>query len=173
VLRRRHDRELWVLDTHRRPGHPCLCRSLPAVWWAESERLILGFGAHLDPTRGHSAGPRRRSTNWACRTGQGRRRPTRRRRQGLVRRRPPWPIGPTWPHRPTNRVDARPGRPGTPKGQRHPRRRTRPAAEIVKQAGLEEPWCLDQTRPDIGLNVVKVIVPGLRQFWPRWGPGRA
>ncbi|MGH3648456.1 MAG: TOMM precursor leader peptide-binding protein [Micromonosporaceae bacterium] len=31
---------------------------------------------------------------------------------------------------------------------------------------------LDQTRPDIGLPVVKVIVPGLRHFWARYAPGR-
>jgi oxazoline/thiazoline synthase len=31
---------------------------------------------------------------------------------------------------------------------------------------------LDQTRPDIGLPVVKVIVPGLRPFWARFAPGR-
>ena len=31
---------------------------------------------------------------------------------------------------------------------------------------------LDQTRPDIGLKVVKVVVPGLRHFWRRLGPGR-
>lgn len=31
---------------------------------------------------------------------------------------------------------------------------------------------LDQTRPDIGLPVVKVIVPGMRHFWARLGPGR-
>jgi ribosomal protein S12 methylthiotransferase accessory factor len=31
---------------------------------------------------------------------------------------------------------------------------------------------LDQTRPDVGLPVVKVIVPGLRHFWARFGPGR-
>lgn len=31
---------------------------------------------------------------------------------------------------------------------------------------------LDQTRPDIGLPVVKVIVPGLRHFWARFAPGR-
>jgi ribosomal protein S12 methylthiotransferase accessory factor len=30
----------------------------------------------------------------------------------------------------------------------------------------------DQTRPDIGLPVVKVLVPGLRHFWPRYAPGR-
>src|SRR5262249_4042365 len=31
---------------------------------------------------------------------------------------------------------------------------------------------LDQTRPDIGLPVVKVIVPGLRHFWARFAAGR-
>jgi len=31
---------------------------------------------------------------------------------------------------------------------------------------------LDQTRPDIGFPVVKVVVPGLRHFRPRFGPGR-
>ncbi|NES81281.1 MAG: TOMM precursor leader peptide-binding protein [Moorea sp. SIO2B7] len=44
-------------------------------------------------------------------------------------------------------------------------------ADIVKQVGLET-LVLDQTRPDIGLNVVKVIVPGLRHFWGRFAPGR-
>src|SRR5262249_43322353 len=31
---------------------------------------------------------------------------------------------------------------------------------------------LDQTRPDIGLPVAKVFVPGLRHFRPRFAPGR-
>ena len=31
---------------------------------------------------------------------------------------------------------------------------------------------LDQTRPDIGLPVVKMVVPGLRHFWARFAPGR-
>lgn len=31
---------------------------------------------------------------------------------------------------------------------------------------------VDKTRPDIGLSVAQVIVPGLRHFWPRFGPGR-
>jgi ribosomal protein S12 methylthiotransferase accessory factor len=31
---------------------------------------------------------------------------------------------------------------------------------------------LDQTRPDIGLPVVRVIVPGMRHFWSRFAPGR-
>ena len=43
--------------------------------------------------------------------------------------------------------------------------------EIAEKHGLEV-LVLDQTRPDIGLNVVKVFVPGLRSFWNRFGPGR-
>jgi ribosomal protein S12 methylthiotransferase accessory factor len=31
---------------------------------------------------------------------------------------------------------------------------------------------LDQTRPDINFPVVRVVAPGLRHFWPRFGPGR-
>jgi oxazoline/thiazoline synthase len=31
---------------------------------------------------------------------------------------------------------------------------------------------LDQTRPDIGVPVVRVIVPGLRHFYRRFAPGR-
>ncbi len=42
---------------------------------------------------------------------------------------------------------------------------------LVQDAGLEI-FVLDQTRSDVGLPAVKVIVPGLRHFWPRFGPGR-
>ncbi len=42
---------------------------------------------------------------------------------------------------------------------------------LAENHGLET-LVLDQTRPDVGLNVVKVIVPGLRHFWKRWAPGR-
>jgi hypothetical protein len=43
--------------------------------------------------------------------------------------------------------------------------------ERLERAGLEV-FVLDQTRPDIGLPVVKVIVPGMRHFWARFAPGR-
>lgn len=43
--------------------------------------------------------------------------------------------------------------------------------EIAANRGLET-LVLDQTRPDIGLNVVKVIVPGLRHLWCRFAAGR-
>jgi bacteriocin biosynthesis cyclodehydratase domain-containing protein len=41
----------------------------------------------------------------------------------------------------------------------------------LERAGLEV-LVLDQTRPDIGLPVVRVVVPGMRHFWRRLGPGR-
>lgn len=43
--------------------------------------------------------------------------------------------------------------------------------ERAAGAGLEM-LVLDQSRPDIELKVAKVIVPGLRHFWRRLGPGR-
>lgn len=45
------------------------------------------------------------------------------------------------------------------------------ARRVVERAGMEM-LVLDQTRPDIGLPVVKVIVPGMRHFWARYAPGR-
>lgn len=42
---------------------------------------------------------------------------------------------------------------------------------IAEKAGMEV-LVQDQTRPDIGLNVCRVIVPGLRHFWRHLGPGR-
>ncbi|MDH6128045.1 TOMM precursor leader peptide-binding protein [Kitasatospora sp. GP82] len=41
----------------------------------------------------------------------------------------------------------------------------------LEHRGLEV-CILDQTRPDLGLPVVRTLVPGLRHFWPRFAPGR-
>lgn len=43
--------------------------------------------------------------------------------------------------------------------------------QTVESHGLEL-LVLNQTRPEIGLPVVKVFVPGLRHFWARFAPGR-
>ncbi len=42
---------------------------------------------------------------------------------------------------------------------------------VARRLGLDV-LLLDQSRPDIELSVVRVVVPGLRHFWPRLGPGR-
>jgi len=41
----------------------------------------------------------------------------------------------------------------------------------LSKAGLEA-WWMDLTRSDIGLPVVRTVVPGLRHFWNRFAPGR-
>ena len=47
----------------------------------------------------------------------------------------------------------------------------RAVQQRVEERGMEM-LILDQTRPDLGLPVVKVIVPGMRHFWSRYAPGR-
>ena len=42
---------------------------------------------------------------------------------------------------------------------------------LVEAKGMEF-LVLDLTRPDIGMPVARVIVPGLRHFWERFAPGR-
>ncbi|MCZ0941449.1 MAG: TOMM precursor leader peptide-binding protein [Gammaproteobacteria bacterium] len=42
---------------------------------------------------------------------------------------------------------------------------------LVEAKGMEF-LVLDQTRPDVGMPVVRVIVPGLRHFWERFASGR-
>jgi ribosomal protein S12 methylthiotransferase accessory factor len=43
--------------------------------------------------------------------------------------------------------------------------------ELTARRGIEI-FVLDQTRPDVGFSVARVVAPGLRHFWPRFGPGR-
>jgi bacteriocin biosynthesis cyclodehydratase domain-containing protein len=42
---------------------------------------------------------------------------------------------------------------------------------LLAHAGLET-LVVDQTRPDLGLCAARVVVPGLRHFWPRFAKGR-
>lgn len=41
----------------------------------------------------------------------------------------------------------------------------------LKEHGIDV-FVLDQTRPDVNFPVVRVVAPGLRHFWARFGPGR-
>jgi ribosomal protein S12 methylthiotransferase accessory factor len=43
--------------------------------------------------------------------------------------------------------------------------------KLARKQGIEI-LVLDQTRPDVGFPVVRVVAPGLRHFWARFGPGR-
>src|SRR5579871_2919281 len=70
------------------------------------------------------------------------------------------------------------GRPAAPiiKGSKfgpldNTRKQVDACVEVARQAGLDF-LVLDQTRPDVETSVVRVIVPGLRHFYRRFGPGR-
>jgi len=43
--------------------------------------------------------------------------------------------------------------------------------DVAHSLGLEV-LIMDQTLPDVGLPVVKVLAPGMRHFWARLAPGR-
>jgi ribosomal protein S12 methylthiotransferase accessory factor len=43
--------------------------------------------------------------------------------------------------------------------------------ELAARRGIDV-LVLDQARPDVGFPVVRVVAPGLRHFWARFGPGR-
>ena len=43
--------------------------------------------------------------------------------------------------------------------------------QLAQSKGLDF-MVLDQTRPDVGVPVVRVVVPGLRHFYRRFAPGR-
>ncbi len=43
--------------------------------------------------------------------------------------------------------------------------------ELAARQGIDV-LVLDQTRPDVAFPVVRVVAPGLRHFWARFGPGR-
>ena len=54
---------------------------------------------------------------------------------------------------------------------RGPQRQVLSCVELAKSWGLEM-LILEQTRENIGMSVVKVVVPGMRSWWARFAPGR-
>jgi ribosomal protein S12 methylthiotransferase accessory factor len=60
---------------------------------------------------------------------------------------------------------------GSKFGSLDPREQASACVNLAKRQGLDF-LVLDQTRPDIEVPVVRVIVPGLRHFYRRFAPGR-
>ncbi|MBA0125338.1 TOMM precursor leader peptide-binding protein [Haloechinothrix sp. YIM 98757] len=160
-------RELWVLDVTSDVGIPVMV-ALSRRAGASPEHIMVGFGAHLDPR----IALRRALTELNQLV------------PALVEAEPEDLGDPdlrSWWQRAT--VTAEDYLLADP-GVRHrvpadfacvPRRDLAGDVESVTTSlaalGLET-LVLDQTRPDIELPVVKVIVPGMRHFWARFGPGR-
>ncbi|WP_443074747.1 TOMM precursor leader peptide-binding protein [Streptomyces sp. NBC_01431] len=175
-LRRVHaslDREVWVLDLTADLGIPvmaALSRRTDAEP-GQAEHIMFGFGAHFDPAIAlrraltelnqmmpHVVAPDGSVSRAAAddvdvhewlRTGR-------------VADHPylfPADLPPTGPAT----------HPYTPHDDLH--EDIEMVVALLRNRSLEL-LVLDQTRPDVGLPVVKVVVPGLRPHWARYAPGR-
>lgn len=162
-------RELWVLDLTSDLGIP-VCAAVNRRVGHATEDVILGFGAHPDPRvavnravtemnqfmpavlYADDAGRTRylfddkdAVTWWTTATVDN---------QPYLR-----------PSPETTRIE------GAPEASRDLKLDIERLFAVVEAKG-HEVLIMDQTRPDVGLPVVKVIVPGLRHFWARFAPGR-
>ncbi|MGJ6960532.1 TOMM precursor leader peptide-binding protein [Streptosporangium sp. G11] len=173
-LRSRYEeigREFWVLDVTSDLGIPVMVAISRRVD-KPAEDIMLGFGAHFDPR----IAARRALTELgqllpavagarADGTGYGR----------TDRHIRDWWLTATTENqvylRPDETRDPRAlgGYAYTPRADL--REDVEHAVTLAGRTGLDV-LVLDQTRPDIGMPVVKVVVPGLRHFWARFGPGR-
>jgi oxazoline/thiazoline synthase len=165
-------RELWALDVTSDLGIPTFAALSRRVDKAE-EDIIYGFGAHLDPSvalaraltelnQSLEAVPTAIGPE-STRTYRG--------NQDAVR----W-----W--RTVRTADAGYLLPDVEAGPRLFQDFRNLASDDLHQdiltcVGLAETrgveiLVLDQTRPDVGFPVLRVVAPGLRHFWARFGPGR-
>ena len=168
--RRRH-REMWVLDVTGDLGIPVFV-AVSRRTDQDEEGILYGAGAHTDP---HVAALRavcelnQGLTSFEDVAGGG---PGRGMTDPLSR----W----WWKNgRLAEHPFLKPAPGAAPRGARdYAVPETGDAGEdvgrcraLVEARGMEF-LVLDQTRPDIGMPVARVIVPGLRHFWERFAPGR-
>ncbi|MFP8944236.1 TOMM precursor leader peptide-binding protein [Streptomyces fenghuangensis] len=164
-------RELWVLDLTADLGIPVMA-ALSRRTDKPAQDIVLGFGAHFDPRlalrraltemgqlaasvarvggsgAGYGAAPPELVEWWT--------RSTVRNQPYLA---PDQSTTPLAPH----------DYPYTPRNDLYDDVET--ARSLLEARGTEL-LVLDQTRPDVGVPVVRVIAPGLRHFWARFAPGR-
>lgn len=168
---RRANREVWALDLTSDLGIPVFA-ALSRRTDKPSEDVIFGFGAHFDPRVALSRavselGQLLPAVGDARPDGLGYRitdpEPLSWWRGATIGNQPYLAADPTaqtrtpghWPSvRSTDLLDD-----------------VRLITELVRGKGMDL-LVLDQSRPDLGLPVTKVVVPGLRHFWARYGSGR-
>ncbi|MFC1416166.1 TOMM precursor leader peptide-binding protein [Streptacidiphilus cavernicola] len=164
-------RQVWVLDVSTDLGVPVMV-AVSRRTDKPAEDLAFGFGAHFDPRIALSRaltemGQLLPAVVDARADGTGYRLSD----PGLLS----WWTGATTANQPYLLPDPalKPRSPGSYDYRRRPDLRDDiVAAESLVAARGMELLVLDQTRPDVGLPVVKVLVPGLRHFWARFALGR-
>ncbi|KOV80171.1 hypothetical protein ADL03_33940 [Nocardia sp. NRRL S-836] len=158
-------RELWVLDVTSDLGVPVLAAVSRRID-GPREDIMFGFGAHLDPR----CALRRALTelNQVMPAILGLDDAGRRALDVDLR---DWLGGATLENQPYLAPSGAPAPRHAYARQPDLGEDVRTVRERIETAGMEL-LVLDQTRPDVGLPVVKTIVPGLRPFWSRLAPGR-
>jgi len=166
-------REVWVLDLTSDLTIPVFAavsrRTAPA-----GEALVFGFGAHLDPTIGilRALTEMTQSLGYFDAWETPGAPPD---MEADLREAMQWWREATLAQHsylaPTPQVPVRTARQYPQQWSEDLRQDVETCVALAARQGLET-LVLEQTRPDIGLPVVKVIVPGLRHFWRRLAPGR-
>ena len=167
----RYGRELWMLDITSDLGIPtfvALSRRVDAA----SEDIIYGAGTHAVPRLAalRAVCELNQCLTWLPRPGSRDGRPSIDDPFVLLWWRSARLAGCPWL---VPAPDGTPGRASRPSVSESADARddVESCRALVEAKGMEF-LVLDQTRPDIGMPVVRVIVPGMRHFWERFAPGR-
>ena len=164
----RHDRDIWLLDITSDFGIPTFA-AVSRRLSHETEDIIYGAGSHLDSriAATRAVCELNQCLTWLPRPGEGVGKPTIDDPMALA-----W-----WK---TGRLKDCPWlAPAEDEAAKDRncfvsddlREEVEYCRSLAEERNLEF-LVLDQTRPDIGLPVVRVIVPGMRHFWARFAPGR-
>ena len=168
---RQRNREIWVLDATSDFGIPVFV-AVSRRTGGETEDILYGAGAHMDP---HIAALRavcelNQCLQWIVGPARG--------GAGAAVHDPVsaswWRTGKLADHpylAPMSGVAKR-GRSNYPVPDTADTREDVEHCRALVEARGMEVLVLDQTRPDIGMPVARVIVPGMRHFWERFAPGR-
>jgi ribosomal protein S12 methylthiotransferase accessory factor len=166
---RRMQRSLWLLDLTSDLRIPTFAAVSIEDADAERRSVLLGFGSHFDPVVAASRA--------LSETTQMLRRPS---ADGGRSLRPELQAGlAAWEQIDVERhlylfPDGTPQRRCEDFAVAHTNdmaQDLQSCVECVSRRGMDM-LVLEQTRPDVGLAVVRVVVPGLRHFWQRFAPGR-
>lgn len=155
---RARDRRVWVLDLTSDLGIPAM---VALASDSDGGRVLPGFGAHVDPVIAVV-----RALTELAQGEAGLSAGEAQLREGVEG---DWLSDVTIATDPWLAPDGTAPLPTAPSMDLHESLDC--VTSALSDAGLET-WWMDLSRRDIGLPVVRTVVPGLRHFWNRFAPGR-